>query len=217
MPVKLLLKYKIHSFISQGTLITQGRRWKYKVHSDLGSIRQRFLANMLQPCGSRVKGQFGLCRPVGHWFLYWDRWHRCRLAPAAMQIPVPEALDGDQELRRIGHWQPSVVSLHRETLDLIQPPCGEDSFPFHQATTFFHPLKAFKAGFTSPFHVAVLRLLSGGKTCGDTHPLWQGTREGEKYVWSVQGAIKTHCCCSQRGQAVTALHTGPTATVYTLH
>lgn len=144
MPVKLLLKYKIHSLISQGTLITQGRRWKYKVHSDLGSIRQHFLANMLQPCGSRVKGQFGLCRPVGHWFLYWDRWHRCRLAPAAMQIPVPEARDGDQELRRIGHWQPSVVGLHRETLDLIQPPAGKTPFPFTKPllfSTHWKPLK----------------------------------------------------------------------------
>lgn len=56
--------------------------------------------------------------------------------------------------------------------------------------------------------------------CGDIQHLrvqiWQGEGQGEKYIWRVQGAIKAHCR-GRRGQAVTALHMGPTSTPYTLH
>lgn len=146
----------------------------------------------------------------------------CTLSAAAAHRQLCMRLDGDQHHLGwvTGQPLPLVICSHNTSWTSPSPAETNAPSPLSKPLLFLHPWKYFKAGVTSPFHIAVLSLLSGAKMCVDIQHLrvqiWQGEGQGEKYIWRVQGAIKAHCC-GRRGQAVTALHMGPTSTPYTLH
>lgn len=88
---------------------------------------------------------------------------------------------------------------------------------------FFHPWNDFKAGFKSLFHTSVCF----SACCWDLKPsvtftisgvqMWQGAREGEEYILTIQGIIKNHCYCSKWGWKVMALHMSSISITYNLH
>lgn len=82
----------------------------------------------------------------------------------------------------MGHWHPPALGdlQPQQELDLTQPCWDKHSSPLSKPLLFLHPWKYFKAGFTSPFHIAVLSLLSGAKMCGDIQHLWSPNVAGSR-------------------------------------